>query len=684
MIFPILTMCGLKLQRHWALRAGMLAVFASTALSPALLFGQTAEQQVERPVREAEDQPRSILFPSGVPGPYFPDDDEIARAAEERLAQTPEPPENGDENIFTGDIAVAKIEEMIELDRSAYGTLMPGAGGLSKSIWQPSSFEKIESLLKVLKLPTKSLAMDAISQKLLLSFASAPTGKALVDLDDPQREEDEFERTDEQFDEALLKRFINLRLEKLIERGNLTDLVGFLQNLPEDTLAPEQKNAEILMLGGDLIGACQMTQLARTRSEERSRLASRFSVNRQDEGAEASAEDVFWLKMLGFCRLLEENNAGAQIVLDMLNEQGTSDYVFFDLLNKLMEAPEARGAFMSSAITSLDPLNYTILTLLDQPINADLIETSSPLIVSALVINPNLTAENRFQAAVKSYNAGGISAEILGNIYDLQQFTEMEYSNAVRLAQFDNRPLADALLYQAASRQQQDQDKASILGAIWQRASKNNDLGLKAALNRNTLRSINPTSRLMNSAHHIARGLLLAGDVERASQWYDFARQSAAGGDAEATRALLNIWPLITIAADRGSIRWSEDILNLWWNGQMVLAPESRDSRATLFYAIAEAFGHQVPEEKWTDLISDSHAQNVGSIPLGVWREMIRAVGENKPAQSIILSLIAMGPDGPGSLDAAGISTVIRLLRSLGLEQEARKVAIEALVANDF
>ena len=388
MIFPILTMCGLKLQRHWALRAGMLAVFASTALSPALLFGQTAEQQVERPVREAEDQPRSILFPSGVPGPYFPDDDEIARAAEERLAQTPEPPENGDENIFTGDIAVAKIEEMIELDRSAYGTLMPGAGGLSKSIWQPSSFEKIESLLKVLKLPTKSLAMDAISQKLLLSFASAPTGKALVDLDDPQREEDEFERTDEQFDEALLKRFINLRLEKLIERGNLTDLVGFLQNLPEDTLAPEQKNAEILMLGGDLIGACQMTQLARTRSEERSRLASRFSVNRQDEGAEASAEDVFWLKMLGFCRLLEENNAGAQIVLDMLNEQGTSDYVFFDLLNKLMEAPEARGAFMSSAITSLDPLNYTILTLLDQPINADLIETSSPLIVSALVINP--------------------------------------------------------------------------------------------------------------------------------------------------------------------------------------------------------------------------------------------------------------------------------------------------------
>ena len=59
-------------------------------------------------------------------------------------------------------------------------------------------------------------------------------------------------------------------------------------------------------------------------------------------------------------------------------------------------------------------------------------------------------------------------------------------------------------------------------------------------------------------------------------------------------------------------------------------------------------------------------------------------MGENKPAQSIILSLIAMGADGPGSLNANGISTVIRLLRSFGLEQDARQVAIEALAANDF
>jgi len=50
----------------------------------------------------------------------------------------------------------------------------------------------------------------------------------------------------------------------------------------------------------------------------------------------------------------------------------------------------------------------------------------------------------------------------------------------------------------------------------------------------------------------------------------------------------------------------------------------------------------------------------------------------------VLLSLISMGQNGPGSLDASGISAVVRALRSFGLEEEARRVALEALVANDF
>ncbi|MBT6035532.1 MAG: hypothetical protein HOH18_03560 [Kordiimonadaceae bacterium] len=639
-----------------------------------------AQQQEEiPPATQAQTEPKAILFPSGIPGPYFPTDDEIGRLAQERLSLTPTQTENNAENPTVLD-DVVDLAEMIEDDNSVYGTLSENDGGLSKNIWQPSSLDTIEKLLVALNLPSKSPIMDQISQKLLLSIASAPTGEAL-EITPLETTEGEIAERPE-VDQVLLRTFINLRINELIERGNLTDLVFFIQNLPEATLEESQQNTEILMLGGDLVGACQMARSARSTSMGRDNSRTSFSAAPEEE-QETSLEDIFWLKMIAFCRVLEENNAGAEIALDLLNEQGNIDFLFYDLVSKLMEQPETRSRIISSGLNRLDPLNYTILSLLDQPIEANLIENSPALIVSALVINPNMTPENRFQAAVKSYLSGGVSAEVLRNIYDLQEFTVMEYNNAVRMAEFDDRPIADVLLYQAA-KQSSDFEKAEILDVIWKRALENNDLPRKAELNIETLLNINPSSRLMNHTHQITRGLLLGGEIERAIQWYDFARRNASGGNGEATRALINIWPLAIIASDRDEIPWSNDILELWWNGQMVLSPENRDSKAALFYALAEAFGHEVAEDKWAELITENKAGDAKAISLGVWRELIKSVGENKPAQSILLSLIAMGQEGPGSLDASGISTVVRVLRSFGLEAEARKVAIEALVANGF
>ena len=649
-----------------------------------------AQEQQNTGATEAENDPASILFPAGVPSPYYPSDDEIAKAANDRLENVIS---NSGQNLLdevqeveNGNIDVIELEEE---DGSAYGTLGPRQTGLARTIWQPSEQEKIEKLFAALTLPSTSPAMDDIARKLLLAIATAPTGEPFEVESDPQenssfsnRRRTETVQTAQPFDEELLKSFVNLRLEKLMERGNLQDLVSYIQNLPEGMLEPSQKNAETLMLGGDLIGACQMTVDARNVAAERERQMNRFMAQSQNNGAEQ--EDIFWLKMLAFCRVLEGNNSGAQIAIDMLNEQGNNDFIYSDLLGRLMEDQAVRGTFLSRGLTSLEPLNYIILSLLDQPIDADLLEDSSPLITSALIINPNMSPENRFEAAVKSYGYGGVTADSLRNIYGLQEFTAMEYNNAMRMAEFDDRPIADALLFQAASREQNAFAKSQILDVIWERAKESNDLPRKAALNIETLSSINPSSELINHAHHIARGLILGEERGRAIEWYNFARRNAAGGDAEATRALINIWPLAIISNGEGAIPWSDSILTLWWNGQMVLSPENRESKAALFYAIAEAFGHEVSEEKWEDLITESRSEDVQAIPIAVWRDLIRSVGENKPGQSLVLGLIAMGQKGPGALDPTGISTIVRMLRSFGMEREARKVAIEALVANDF
>ena len=605
---------------------------------------------------QAEADPRSILFPADIPGPYFPQESEIVQAAEERL------------NLTSGELSgsleqaegiLSSEEDVIELDdKSAYG-IMSNAQGLAKNIWQPSVITKVAQLLDVLELPSRSPVIDEIARKLVLSVSTAPTG---ISLDSMVMGENTEEKTSETYDEELLKQFINLRTSVLIERGNLSDLVSFIQNMPEDTLEASQRNAEILLLGGDLFGACQMATANSQRNNQ----------------------DIFWSKMTVFCRIMEEDFNGAQIALDMLRERDQINFVFLDLANKLMEDPDRRLTFMSAGLSQLDPLNYTMLSLLDQPIDAQLIKGSSPLILSAMVINSNIQAENRFQAAIESNLSGGVSTDVLKNIYDLQEFSQMEYQNAVRMAEYDERPLADVLLFQSAARQSTDIEKAEILEVIWARAAVKNDMSRKAKLNSETLKSIRPSSRMINHAHHISRGLLLAGEYDQAQEWYNFVRRSAVGGNADATRALINIWPLFVLADESGTVPWSEDILNLWWNGQMVMSPENRDGRATLFYVMAEAAGYKVSEQKWSELVSNKQLEGSLAIPYGLWREMIRAVGENKPAEAIILSLIAMGEEGPGRLDPSGLGTIVRLLRSFGLEKEARAVILESLVANDF
>lgn len=605
---------------------------------------------------QAEADPRSILFPADIPGPYFPQESEIVQAAEERLNLT-----SGEwsGSLEQAEEILSSEEDVIELDdKSAYG-IMSNAQGLAKNIWQPSDITKVAQLLDVLELPSRSPVIDEIARKLVLSVSTAPTG---ISLDNMLMGENTEETTSETYDEELLKQFINLRTSVLIERGNLSDLVFFIQNMPEDTLEASQRNAEILLLGGDLLGACQMATANSQRNNQ----------------------DIFWSKMTVFCRIMEEDFNGAQIALDMLRERDQINFVFLDLANKLMEDPDRRLTFMSAGLSELDPLNYTMLSLLDQPIDAQLIKGSSPLILSAMVINSNIKAENRFQAAIESNLSGGVSTDVLKNIYDLQEFSQMEYQNAVRMAEYDERPLADVLLFQSAARQSTDIEKAEILEVIWARAAEKNDMSRKAKLNGETLKSIRPSSRMINHAHHISRGLLLADEYDQAQEWYDFVRRSAVGGNADATRALINIWPLFVLADESGTVPWSEDILNLWWNGQMVMSPENRDGRATLFYVMAEAAGYKVSEQKWSELVSNNQLEGSLAISYGLWREMIRAVGENKPAEAIILSLIAMGEEGPGRLDPSGLGTIVRLLRSFGLEKEARAVILESLVANDF
>jgi len=655
--------------------------------------GQTGESAATKP---AGAPPRSILFPSNEPGPYIPP----ASSPDPLTGENSDPGTGQDEGLREEPLPSGEPEiEMMELAEvvpAAQGLLGQEDGGLPPTLWRGSKLSRIEKLLAALPAPTRSPTLRSLTRRLLLSAAAVPGGRAQNSAAPRTgaRENSSFEIVSEQIsgqiseqvnpeqkpDNAELANFLSLRIQKIGESGNLKDLAAFLKLLPAESFSGSREISDLMLMAGDFSAACQMTRQAM--DEERS--------------------EPYWLKLLALCQAMEGNRQGAGLTVELLMEQGHTDFVFYDLINRLSdENPPENGpgqVSLSSGMSNLTPLTYSLLSVLEQGIDAKLFVEASPLVLYALSHNANVPAEERLRAAAQSFERATFPTREMTSFYNIVKFSSGEYENAAAIAKVDDSVMGDVLLYQSAARQIDALRKAEILQAIWERAALKRDLPRAAILNVRTVMALEPTAELLFHAHHITRALMLAGQYDKARRWYDFIRTAAYAGNGDATRALIDIWPLMIIAGDAvplaGQIPWSREILDLWWNGQMVLSPERREEKAALFYAIAEALGHQVPEAMWRELDSprlpgQGQRQNTGPgerpIPVATWRSLIKAAQGDRRGETLLLSLIAAGGlQGPESLDPTGASALIRALRAIGLEDEAHRLALEILANRGF
>lgn len=653
--------------------------------SPSLLMAQELVNPVNIQIKNpATVLPKSILFPAGEPGPYIPPQEQSEQISV--VAGTAEMP--GEDNILEPETFEVETMTLVEIIPAAKGLLSEEEGGFPATLWQGSRRERIMQLLSALSVSSKSFVLNNLTRRLLLSAATVPeqspsrvvSHNLLENLSEnspkntPENSMDENAldagREGTIFGEVAakaedLKPFLSLRIQKIGERGDLKALVSFLNLLPPESYDGSRDISDLMLMAGDVAAACQLARQA----------------------MDADETGHYWLKLLAYCQAMEGNAEGADLTIELLMEQGNTDFIFYDLINKLSLAEENNAAQpgFSSGLGQLDPMIYSLLSVLEQPIDAGMFADAPALVLYALSGNANVSKEDRLMAAAQSYRGATFSVDRIRPLYGSVGFSGDEYENAIAIAGVDETVMGDVLLFQSAAKQINDLQKAEILKAIWERAATNRDLPRAARLNIRTVRSLDPADNLLFHAHHIARALILAGDFRKARKWYAFVRNAAYNGHVDATRALVDIWPMMILSGSENDIPWSKEILDLWWNGQMILSPEQRQEKAALFYSVAEALGHRVPENMWQELVGPVNSENSHPIPVALWRDMIKAAGEKKLGETLLLCLLAGNGDGGVSgLDPTGASAVIRAFRSVGLEGEAHSLALEILANNGF
>jgi len=63
---------------------------------------------------------------------------------------------------------------------------------------------------------------------------------------------------------------------------------------------------------------------------------------------------------------------------------------------------------------------------------------------------------------------------------------------------------------------------------------------------------------------------------------------------------------------------------------------------------------------------------------------LIDAAADMRIGETVLFALLVLGPQGPAASDPVTLATVVDALRHVGLDAEARRVALEALMANGF
>lgn len=527
------------------------------------------------------------------------------------------------------------VNRLEAVNSESLGVLDEPGGGLGSDMWVGTGRGLVEALLPRLPAETDSAVMRDLMRRLLLTAATAPQGPG--------------------GGESLL----TMRLERLAAMGDSRGVAALLGSVPardlDDRMA--QVGVDGLLLAGETASACDKAR-----------------------GFIRESGALYWQKVFIFCQALEGDSTGAAIGLSLLREGGhdLEDEAFFILAQRLTDVPDAALA----SLPQPTPLHLAMLRAAQAPVPADALATTDPGVLRGIALNGDADPDVGLAAAERAEAAGALSAAELGTLYDAIPFTEDELANALTIAEQSYGARARALLHQAARRHGVPTARAAVLQLGWSLAREASVYGTSVRVGIPLMREIAPAVELSWFARDAARALFLTGMHEQALAWFELLRKQSVV-NPRAADATIALWPIARLANPGGRVPWDAGLLEAWWNTRKDEVVDI-EIRAGLLYSLLTAFGDRVGPAAWRVILDGpSHEQATVPVP-AIWNLLSAASLAGRRGEAVLLALLALGEAGPARADPLTLAAVLPALWAVGLEREARALAIEAAIARGF
>jgi hypothetical protein len=284
----------------------------------------------------------------------------------------------------------------------------------------------------------------------------------------------------------------------------------------------------------------------------------------------------------------------------------------------------------------------------------------------------NLPAD-RLAAATRISQTGALSANEITGILNAQSISSDQIAHIGDLvAKLPFLP-AQSLLRRAAKLETRPNEKATLLASALSADGHLDRLTLTALLHHDLAASITPAPSLASQRSLIARALVLGGHADAAEAWY---AGSAPDAESELFQVLLN---LAAPSAAR-SVAAQEALSTL---AASVAPPQAPTRAVTLALGLSDVLGEPMPPGTKTlaatleGTRTDSDGRRPTADDMRKLEEASSQPGRRGEAALRILDIV--GPNGPFDLPADVTIECVRILQQIGLADDARKLAIEAL-----
>ncbi|MGQ0455763.1 MAG: hypothetical protein ACT4OU_01745 [Hyphomicrobium sp.] len=528
-------------------------------------------------------------------------------------------PDNGAENSV-------RREDLPEPERVEQGDLAPvmaqDGSGLPHELWRGLDAPAFERLISDLEIPPRSPALHALWKRLIAANAAPPSGVGSN------------------------ANFTAVRLEVLYQSG-----------LAEDAAAELAK----LQIADDPVLAA---------------LAARneIALGRVEKGCELARRTVAlkgqmpkWLKgqallMSGYCAALADDKAGAGLAAEIARDEGVETSLGL----------EALDAFSIGAKVKIAPgkqislLDYRIAEKAGGVPAKAALESGEPALLVALSNDPSTPADLGLLAAEAATRLNALSPDTLASIYRVNAGAESADAllSGGGAAQ---GPFRRATLFKAAETERAPASKARLVRVLVDEAKR-------AGVAFQTLVMLAPAVSQLTPQPEIGWFNETGAEISLAAGQYDAARRWIA---ASPSPGATEHWLALADIADANFAPRGRDLVAiepLAASGRF--PPDALHRLAT----VLDALLYQVPIPLW-DAASRTPQPAGGHLPAtGVLTELQDASKKQEFGRTVLLAMKALGANGAENAHMIALGDSIRALKRAGLEPDARRIGLEALL----